>query len=133
MEKVISVLVLLMLELLLKLEWSLWSRDVEAGIVPTCRELGIEIVAYSPLGRVFFSSGPKIVKTLSNDDSRNYYEIAHHSDLSNVVSAVVEQRCYHRETMIVSWPNFMREQGGGGGCTCRPRLARVVSSADNSN
>ena len=32
-------------------EWSLWARDIEADIVPTCRELGIKIVAYSPLGR----------------------------------------------------------------------------------
>uniref|UniRef100_A0A2N9E9Q7 NADP-dependent oxidoreductase domain-containing protein n=1 Tax=Fagus sylvatica TaxID=28930 RepID=A0A2N9E9Q7_FAGSY len=40
-----------------QLEWSLWSRDVEEEIIPTCRELGIGIVAYSPLGRGFFSSG----------------------------------------------------------------------------
>ncbi|XVF29253.1 hypothetical protein REPUB_Repub15cG0105100 [Reevesia pubescens] len=53
-----------------QLEWSLWSRDVEADIIPTCRELGIGIVAYSPLGRGFFSSGPKIVENLSNDDFR---------------------------------------------------------------
>jgi len=32
-------------------EWSLWARDIEAHIVPTCRDLGIKIVAYSPLGR----------------------------------------------------------------------------------
>lgn len=32
-----------------QLEWSLWTRDVEAEIVPTLRELGIGIVAYSPL------------------------------------------------------------------------------------
>ncbi|XAR58175.1 Perakine reductase [Bertholletia excelsa] len=51
-----------------QLERSLWSRDVEKEIVPTCRELGIGIVAYSPLGRGFFSSGPKLVETLSNDD-----------------------------------------------------------------
>ncbi|XP_022733173.1 probable aldo-keto reductase 2 [Durio zibethinus] len=55
-----------------QLEWSLWSRDVEADIIPTCRELGIGIVAYSPLGRGFFSSGPKIVETFSNDDFRKY-------------------------------------------------------------
>ncbi|PQM35954.1 putative aldo-keto reductase 2 [Prunus yedoensis var. nudiflora] len=48
-----------------QLEWSLWSRDVEAEIVPTCRELGIGIVAYSPLGRGFFSSGAKFVEKLS--------------------------------------------------------------------
>jgi len=36
-------------------EWSLWARDIEADIVPTCRELGIKIVAYSPLGRGFLT------------------------------------------------------------------------------
>lgn len=36
-------------------EWSLWSRDIEAEIVPTCKELGIKIVAYSPLGRGFLT------------------------------------------------------------------------------
>jgi aryl-alcohol dehydrogenase-like predicted oxidoreductase len=32
-------------------EWSLWSRDIEREVVPACRELGIGIVAFSPLGR----------------------------------------------------------------------------------
>ena len=35
----------------LQSEWSLWSRDIEDTVVPTARELGIGIVAYSPLGR----------------------------------------------------------------------------------
>ncbi|KAL6976289.1 hypothetical protein U1Q18_025077 [Sarracenia purpurea var. burkii] len=54
----------------IQLEWSLWTRDVEEEIVPTCRELGIGIVSYSPLGRGFFSSGAKIVENLTNDDFR---------------------------------------------------------------
>ncbi|KAK8958828.1 putative aldo-keto reductase 1 [Platanthera guangdongensis] len=37
-----------------QIEWSLWSRDIEEEIVPLCRELGIGIVPYSPLGRGFF-------------------------------------------------------------------------------
>ncbi|XP_030970197.1 probable aldo-keto reductase 3 [Quercus lobata] len=53
-----------------QLEWSLWTRDVEEEIVPTCRELGIGIVAYSPLGRGFFSSGAKIVENFTNNDFR---------------------------------------------------------------
>ncbi|KAK8954312.1 putative aldo-keto reductase 2 [Platanthera zijinensis] len=53
-----------------QLEWSLWTRDVEIDIVPTCRELGIGIVAYSPLGRGFLSSGPKITENLSDQDYR---------------------------------------------------------------
>ncbi|KAL3728120.1 hypothetical protein ACJRO7_032813 [Eucalyptus globulus] len=38
----------------LQIEWSLWTRDIEQEIVPLCRELGIGIVPYSPLGRGFF-------------------------------------------------------------------------------
>ncbi|MFC6089501.1 aldo/keto reductase [Saccharothrix lopnurensis] len=36
-------------------EWSLWSRDIEDEVAPTCRELGIGVVAYSPLGRGFLT------------------------------------------------------------------------------
>jgi aryl-alcohol dehydrogenase-like predicted oxidoreductase len=39
----------------LQSEWSLWSRDIEDEIVPTCRELGIGIVPFSPLGRGFLT------------------------------------------------------------------------------
>ncbi|XP_049370024.1 auxin-induced protein PCNT115-like [Solanum verrucosum] len=55
-----------------ELEWSLWSRDVEEEIVPTCRELGIGIVAYSPLGRGFLSSGPKLLEDMENEDYRKH-------------------------------------------------------------
>ncbi|XP_020258251.1 probable aldo-keto reductase 1 [Asparagus officinalis] len=42
-----------------QMEWSLWSRDIEEEIVPLCRELGVGIVPYSPLGRGFFGGrGP---------------------------------------------------------------------------
>jgi aryl-alcohol dehydrogenase-like predicted oxidoreductase len=39
----------------LQSEWSIWSRDIEDEIVPTCRELGVAIVPYSPLGRGFLT------------------------------------------------------------------------------
>jgi aryl-alcohol dehydrogenase-like predicted oxidoreductase len=39
----------------LQTEYSLWTRDVEADILPACRELGIGFVPYSPLGRGFLS------------------------------------------------------------------------------
>ncbi|KAK9062500.1 hypothetical protein SSX86_019687 [Deinandra increscens subsp. villosa] len=56
----------------IQLEWSLWSRDVEQEIIPTCRELGIGIVAYSPLGRGFFSSGPMLMEKLEDGDYRKH-------------------------------------------------------------
>ncbi|XP_021773165.1 probable aldo-keto reductase 1 isoform X2 [Chenopodium quinoa] len=46
-----------------QMEWSLWTRDIEEEIVPICRELGIGIVPYSPLGRGFFG-GKAVVETL---------------------------------------------------------------------
>ncbi|KAJ6797931.1 putative aldo-keto reductase 1 [Iris pallida] len=49
-----------------QMEWSLWSRDIEEEIVPLCRELGIGIVAYSPLGRGFFG-GKAVVESLAEN------------------------------------------------------------------
>lgn len=43
----------------LQSEWSLFSRDIETDVVPTCRELGIAIVPYSPLGRGLLTGTPE--------------------------------------------------------------------------
>ncbi len=51
-------------------EYSLWSRDVEADILPTCRELGIGFVAYSPLGRGFLTATIKSLDDLAEKDRR---------------------------------------------------------------
>ncbi|KAK8548590.1 hypothetical protein V6N13_054626 [Hibiscus sabdariffa] len=50
----------------LQMEYSLWTREIEDEILPLCRELGIGIVAYSPLGRGFFG-GKAIAETMPND------------------------------------------------------------------
>lgn len=54
----------------LQMEWSLWSRDLEADIVSCCRELGIGIVPYSPIARGFFASGPELIQNLIEGDLR---------------------------------------------------------------
>ncbi|PRQ41851.1 putative perakine reductase [Rosa chinensis] len=46
-----------------QMEWSLWTRDIEEEIVPLCRELGIGIVPYSPLGQGFFG-GRAVVEAI---------------------------------------------------------------------
>ena len=51
-------------------EYSLWSRDPEAEVVPTCRELGIGFVPYSPLGRGFLSGRFKSPEELEDTDFR---------------------------------------------------------------
>ncbi|XP_071940833.1 IN2-2 protein-like isoform X2 [Coffea arabica] len=53
-----------------QLEWSLWTRDAEEEVIPTCRELGIGIVPFSPLGKGFFGGGAKLMENLSSNDYR---------------------------------------------------------------
>jgi aryl-alcohol dehydrogenase-like predicted oxidoreductase len=54
----------------LQTEYSLWTRDPEDEILPTCRELGIGFVAYSPLGRGFLTGRFTKFEDLPADDSR---------------------------------------------------------------
>jgi aryl-alcohol dehydrogenase-like predicted oxidoreductase len=51
-------------------EYSLWSRDPEGGILAACRELGIGLVAYSPLGRGFLAANFRSLQDLPADDNR---------------------------------------------------------------
>jgi len=53
-------------------EYSLWTRDPEDKILPTCRELGIGLVAYSPLGRGFLTGRFKKFEDLPADDYRRH-------------------------------------------------------------
>jgi aryl-alcohol dehydrogenase-like predicted oxidoreductase len=52
----------------LQSEWSLWTRDIEGDILSTCRELGVGIVPFSPLGRGFFTG--RLTADLPADDAR---------------------------------------------------------------
>lgn len=54
----------------LQTEYSLWSRDPEDDILPTCRDLDIGFVAYSPLGRGFLTGQIKRYEDLAQDDFR---------------------------------------------------------------
>src|SRR6266545_5924472 len=54
----------------LQTEYSLWSREPEDEILPTCRDLGIGFVAYSPLGRGFLTGAIRSVGDLAENDYR---------------------------------------------------------------
>ncbi|KAL6344107.1 hypothetical protein AAG906_029775 [Vitis piasezkii] len=92
-----------------QLEWSLWTRDVEEEIVPTCRELGIGIVAYSPLGGGFFSSGPKLVENLSNNDARKTLprfqpeNLGHNKILYERVSEIATRKGCTPSQLALAW------------------------------
>jgi aryl-alcohol dehydrogenase-like predicted oxidoreductase len=54
----------------LQTEYSLWSREPEDEIIPTCRTLGIGFVPYSPLGRGFLTGAYKSIEDFRSDDFR---------------------------------------------------------------
>jgi aryl-alcohol dehydrogenase-like predicted oxidoreductase len=56
----------------LQSEYSLWSRDIEDEILPTIRELGIGLVAYSPLGRGFLTGAITSPEDFAEDDFRRH-------------------------------------------------------------
>ncbi|CAH2047733.1 unnamed protein product [Thlaspi arvense] len=92
-----------------QLEWSLWSRDVEEEIVPTCRELGIGIVAYSPLGRGFLAAGPKLVENMDQDDFRKTLprfqqeNLDHNKILYDKVCAMAEKKGCTPAQLALAW------------------------------
>lgn len=81
----------------LQTEYSLWTRDVEAEILPLCRELGIGFVAYSPLGRGFLTAtitrpGDLIEKDRRHDHPRFHSEnLAHNRPLLDPLKSISEE------------------------------------------
>lgn len=71
----------------LQSEWSLFSRDIEAAVVPTCRELGIGLVPYSPLGRGMLT-GALTTPGTTDDDARRTFPRFQGDNLTRNLEAV---------------------------------------------
>ncbi len=72
----------------LQSEYSLWTRDPEEVVLPTCRELGVGFVAYSPLGRGIFSGKIKSLEKLEDGDYRRNTPRFAQENLSHNLSLV---------------------------------------------
>ena len=90
-------------------EYSLWTRDVEAEILPTCRELGIGFVPYSPLGRGFLSgtipSRDSLIEKDRRRDHPRYSEenIAKNTRLVAALKAVAEDLGATPAQVAIAW------------------------------
>jgi aryl-alcohol dehydrogenase-like predicted oxidoreductase len=93
----------------LQTEWSLWTRDPEAEIIPTVRELGIGFVAYSPLGRGFLSGQIKSVDDLDASDFRRRgprfqgENFQHNLDLVAQVEAIAAEKGVTPSQLALAW------------------------------
>jgi aryl-alcohol dehydrogenase-like predicted oxidoreductase len=93
----------------LQSEYSLWSRDLEATILPTCEELGIGIVAYSPLGRGFLTGAIKKPEDLTAGDVRrgnprfSSENFAGNLQLVEVVAQIAREGGYTPAQVALAW------------------------------
>jgi aryl-alcohol dehydrogenase-like predicted oxidoreductase len=90
-------------------EYSLWTRDVEAEILPTLRELGIALVAYSPLGRGFLSGRFSSPEELDEGDFRRYgprftgENLKHNTDLVQRVRELAQEKGITAGQLALAW------------------------------
>ncbi len=90
-------------------EYSLWSRDVEESVIPTCRELKIGFVAYSPLGRGFLTRQIRSVEDLPADDARRNQprfqgeNFQKNLELVDKVSEVAEEQGCTASQLALTW------------------------------
>jgi aryl-alcohol dehydrogenase-like predicted oxidoreductase len=99
----------------LQTEYSLWTRDPEREIIPTCRELGIGFVAYSPLGRGFLTGQFKKFEDLPTDDYRRHSprfqgeNFQKNLDLVKRVKDMAEEKHCQPSQLALAW---VLAQGG---------------------
>jgi aryl-alcohol dehydrogenase-like predicted oxidoreductase len=90
-------------------EYSLWTRDPEAEVLPTLRELGIGLVAYSPLGRGFLTGQIRSIDDLPDEDWRRnnprFQEEAlrQNVELADQVVALAQERGITPAQLALAW------------------------------
>jgi len=93
----------------LQTEYSLWSREIEAEILPTARELGIGFVAYSPLGRGFLGGAIKKTADLQAEDWRlenprfQQQALEHNQQLINIIQAYAKELGVTTAQLSLAW------------------------------
>ena len=93
----------------LQSEYSLWSRDLEATILPACEELDIGVVANSPLGRGFLTGAFKRPEDLEAGDSRrssprfSSENFAGNLELVEVVAQIAREEGYTPAQIALAW------------------------------
>lgn len=91
----------------LQSEYSLWSRDPEAEVLPLLRELGIGFVPYSPLGRGFLTGAIRSVEGLDDDDFRRqnprFQNLDANLAIVDAVEAVAEEAGATPAQVALAW------------------------------
>src|SRR6185436_11616083 len=121
----------------LQIEYSLWQREPEQAQLPTCRELGVAVVAYSPLGRGFLAGNFRSLSDLPQNDARRNQprfmdaNVAHNQQVADAVKDLANRKRCTPAQIALAW---LFAQGEDifpiPGTKRRERLAENVASVD---
>src|SRR6202012_1838571 len=90
-------------------EYWLWPREPENGILGACRELGVSLVAYSPLGRGFLAANFRSLEELPADDNRRNQprfsdaNAAHNAQLVAAIAAIAARKGCTLPQLAIAW------------------------------
>jgi aryl-alcohol dehydrogenase-like predicted oxidoreductase len=94
---------------MLQTEYSLWTREPETDVLPVCRELGIALVAYSPLGRGFLTGTLQQPEDLGPEDFRRYLprfqgeSFEHNLRLVERVKEIAKEKACTPAQLALAW------------------------------
>ena len=121
-------------------ELSLWTRDLETTVLPTCRELGVTFVAYSPLGRGMLTATIASMDDLPEKDYRRTTpRFAEHFEenkrLADAVRTMAEAKGCTPAQLALAWVVRLGDEptkAGGAGVVAIPGTKRVKYLEDNA-
>ncbi|MEJ1967003.1 MAG: aldo/keto reductase [Gammaproteobacteria bacterium] len=99
-----------------QMEYSVWFREPEASMLPTCRELGVSFVAYSPLGRGFLAGNFRNLADLPRDDARRNQprfvdgNVEHNLAIADAVRELGQRKGATPAQIAIAWVLAQGEQ-----------------------
>lgn len=112
-----------------QLEYSLWCRDIESEIMDTCKELGIGLVAYSPLGRGFLTSSSVKEHPKSDFRTDEEKEVGESQDKYVNLLTKVEQMAEKKGVLVpqlaLAWVQAQQFRLDGAGLVAIPGTTKV--------
>ena len=120
-----------------QMEWSLYARDLEAEIVPLCAELGIGIVAYSPMGRGLLADTSLEFSAMGGMDFRKMAKVGYAAkegerDLARALEALAQKKGVALPTLSLAWLHKKgRDALKGAGCVPIPGTGNPSHMEEN--
>ena len=92
-----------------QMEYSVWFRECETSILPACRELGVSLVAYSPLGRGFLAGNFRTLADLPKDDARRNQprfvdgNVEHNLAIADAIGSLAKRKGATPAQLAIAW------------------------------